>query len=67
MGRFDDSCMEPWYISVNEPWFTIKVNDENIYGNNDEDLYCLPPSEEEELYGQLEQHKILKIPRHEIQ
>ncbi|KAL5491614.1 hypothetical protein EMCRGX_G016932 [Ephydatia muelleri] len=24
---------------------------ENIYGNDDEDPYCLPPTEEEELYG----------------
>ena len=40
---------------------------ENIYGNDDEDLYCLPPSEEEELYGQLEQHKTLRIPRHQIE
>eukprot|EP00731_Ephydatia_muelleri_P014776 Em0008g496a len=40
---------------------------ENIYGNDDEDPYCLPPTEEEELYGVLEQHKTLRIPRHEIE
>eukprot|EP00731_Ephydatia_muelleri_P014769 Em0008g489a len=40
---------------------------ENIYGNDDEDPYCLPPTEEEELYGVLEQHMTLRIPRHEIE
>ncbi|KAL5491596.1 hypothetical protein EMCRGX_G016911 [Ephydatia muelleri] len=40
---------------------------ENIYGNDEEDPYCLPPTEEEELYGVLEQHKTLRIPRHEIE
>ena len=40
---------------------------ENIYGNDDIDPYCVPPSQEEELYGQLEQQNTLKIPRHEIQ
>eukprot|EP00731_Ephydatia_muelleri_P014767 Em0008g487a len=40
---------------------------ENIYGNDDEDPYCLPPTEEEELYGVLEQHMSLRIPRHEIE
>eukprot|EP00731_Ephydatia_muelleri_P014771 Em0008g491a len=40
---------------------------ENIYGNDDEDPYCLPPTEEEELYGILEQHKTFRIPRHEIE
>eukprot|EP00731_Ephydatia_muelleri_P014765 Em0008g485a len=40
---------------------------ENIYGNDNEDPYCLPPTEEEELYGVLEQHKTLRIPRYEIE
>ena len=54
-------------ILNNNNYFHVQMPAENIYGNDDEDPYCLPPTEEEELYGVLEQHKTLRIPRHEIE